>query len=123
MHRLRAAAFASLVASSSLAHAIEYYAAAALGANHASSDYASQVTNARADPGGPPTDVSLDEDRRAVGRIFAGARLAPHWAVELDYADLGRLKTHAMWHGVEPFFQFERFGKIDVRAAGLTLVG
>lgn len=123
MRRKKAAAVGALLSLSGYAHALDYYAGVALGANHASSDYASQVARARSDPGGPPTDVSLDKDRRTVGRIFAGARLHPRWAVELDYADLGRLKTYAMWHGVEPFYQFERFGKIDVRAASLSLVG
>lgn len=123
MRRQKAAALAAALWLSGNAHALDYYAGAALGANHASSDYPSQVAGARSDPGGPPTDVTLDEDRRTVGRLFAGARIHPHWAIEIDYADLGRLKTHAMWHGVEPFYQFERFGKMDVRAASLSLAG
>lgn len=107
-----------------LAHAASpFYVGVAAGGTREHSDYSSQVTGARSSDPAPPTDVAIDTDSRVSGRIFAGMTINPNFAIELDYADLGRLTTHAMWHGVNPFFQFERFGQIDVRAAGISLVG
>lgn len=101
-----------------------FYAGVAVGVTSVSSDYAQQVVNARtSDPGGPPTDVTLGGDNRTAVRLFAGLRITPNLAVEADYADLGTLKGHALWHGVDPFFQFERFTRVEARAAGLSLVG
>lgn len=99
-----------------------FYIGAAVGATRESSDYAEQVRGARTADPAPPTDIRLDTDNRAAGRVFAGMALSPNFALELDFADLGRLSSHSMWHGVDPFFQFERFGTIDVRAAGLSVV-
>lgn len=104
-------------------HAVDwYYFGAALGATRHHGDYADQVTRARSSDPAPPTDIHIDTDNGAAGRIFFGARIAPSFALEADYADLGRLTTHAMWHGVDPVFQFERFGRIKVRAAAISLV-
>lgn len=114
----------ALVAATAIpcAAAGRFYIGAAVGATRESSDYAEQVRGARTSDPAPPTDIRLDTDNRAAGRVFAGMTLSPSFALELDYADLGRLSSHSMWHGVEPFFQFERFGTIDVRAAGLSVV-
>jgi opacity protein-like surface antigen len=113
----------SVLPGASMAAGDSIYAGIAVGATRESGDFVDQVERARATDPAPPTDIRLDTDSRAAGRIFAGIALTSNFAVEADYSDLGGLHSHVMWHGTPPFYQFERFGQIDVRAVSLSLVG
>lgn len=70
-----------------------FYVGAAAGALHIDSDFAAQVARAHSTDVAPPSDAHARLSTHAGGRIFGGWRLSPWLALEVDYADLGKIES------------------------------
>jgi hypothetical protein len=70
-----------------------FYAGAAAGRLHLHSDFVGQVAEVHARDRAPPDDIRIASGRRIGGRVFGGFRLTPHFALEIDYVDLGEVAT------------------------------
>lgn len=80
----------------------DFYAGAAAGRIHLSSDFAQQVTSAHARDVVPPADIGADATRRIGGRLYGGFSLSRNLAFELDYVTLGEISTRYTTFGDFP---------------------
>jgi len=70
-----------------------FYVGAELGRIPLDSDFAQQVTSVHARDVVPPAEIRASVTRATGGRVFAGWRLNPYFAFEVDYAHLGKVTT------------------------------
>ena len=71
----------------------KFYIGGAVGRLHLDSDFAQQVSNANSSAVVAPADVRVESKGRTGGRVFGGMRFSPFLALEVDYADLGKIGT------------------------------